>query len=182
MEQARKMEFYLTPDGDILVSETGWDPRPFAEKDNELVRYVNELIRQQYPEAFEALCKEYSAYIFNKWHYEYRIASRFIRCNFGKFDGLTFDIDDGVMHLEDVWCPQRKECPLANVVCRPKRYNLTYHEAEIARMMSEGKTYKEISERLGISHSTIKNILQRVKEKLHLQSSKDITRMFVVTL
>lgn len=178
----KKYEFYLTPNGDILVDELGVGLRPFEERDNEMVRFVNERIRTLFPEAFEALCKEYETYSANKWHYEFLIASRFIRCNFGKFDGLTYDIDGLAMHVEDVPCPQRKECRMNGTICKPKPFGLTEREAMIARMTSEGMTYKEISAKLGIEHSTIKNFLQNIKQKLKLQSSKDITKLFVIAM
>ena len=49
-------------------------------------------------------------------------------------------------------------------------------------MSVSGQTYDEISRTLGISHSTIKNIIQGVRKKLSLSSSKDIAKLLVTTL
>ena len=87
-----------------------------------------------------------------------------------------------VLHLEEVSCPIRRECPMAGIVCKPKPFGLTPRETEIARMISTGRTYEEISEALGIKRSTINNFLQKVKEKLHLGSSKDICKLFTSIL
>ena len=59
---------------------------------------------------------------------------------------------------------------------------LTARETAVAKLISSGRTYEEVSEELSIAHSTIKNILQKVKEKLKLSSSKDIAKLFVATL
>ena len=40
----------------------------------------------------------------------------------------------------------------------------------------------DISEELGISHSTIKNFLQIIRKKLKLSSSKDIAKIIIATL
>lgn len=129
------------------------------------------------------MCEEYAKSRPNRRHYDYLRAHRFIRCNFGKFDGLTWDIEGEVLHLEDTSCPLKwgGECPMLGVICRPKPFGLTSREAEVATMASSGNTYDEISEELGIAHSTIKNILQKVKCKLNLGSSKDIAKLFIAT-
>ena len=86
------------------------------------------------------------------------------------------------MHVEEVQCPIKRECPMKGVICKPKPFGLSEREALIARMMSSGMTYEEISAQLGIKHSTIKNFIQRAKEKLGLSSSKDIAKIVVATL
>ena len=178
----RKIEFYVSPDGKVKVDESGVPfAKEYTESDRELTEYVAGLIENQYPEAYNALALEYRASRPNKQFYHLH---RFIRCNFGKFDGLTYDIEGDVLHIEDIACPLkwRNECPLKDVVCRPKPFGLTSREAEVAKLSSSGRTYDEISDELGISHSTIKNTIQKIKEKLHLSSSKDITKLMIATL
>jgi DNA-binding CsgD family transcriptional regulator len=181
----RKIEFYVSPDGKVKVDEDGVPiTMEYTESEVEMTEYVAGLIRNQYPEAYNALALEYKASRPNRSFYHFQIVHRFIRCNFGKFDGLTYDIDGDVLHIEDIACPLkwRNDCPLRGVVCRPKPLGLTSREAEVAKLSSTGKTYEEISDELGISHSTIKNTIQKVKEKLHLSSSKEITKLIIATL
>lgn len=181
----RKIEFYVSPDGKVKVDEEGTPiTKEFTESERELTEYVANLIKNQYPEAFNALVLEYRASKPNKSFFLYLIVHRFIRCNFGKFDGLTYDIEGNVLHIEDIACPLkwRNDCPLKDIVCRPKPFGLTTREAEVAKLSSTGRTYDEISEELGISHSTIKNTIQKIKEKLHLSSSKDIAKLMIATL
>ena len=181
----RKIEFYVSPDGKVKVDEEGIPfTKEYTEGDKELTEYVAELIRNQYPEAYNALALEYRASMPNKPFFQFLIVHRFIRCNFGKFDGLTYDIEGNVLHIEDIACPLkwRNDCPLRGVVCKPKPFGLTSRETEVAKLSSTGRTYDEISDELGISHSTIKNTIQKIKEKLHLSSSKDIAKLIIATL
>lgn len=181
----RKIEFYVSPDGKVKVDEEGIPfTKEYNEGDKELTEYVAGLIKNQYPEAYNALALEYRASMPNKHFFQFLIVHRFIRCNFGKFDGLTFDIEGGVLHIEDVACPLkwRNDCPMKGIVCKPKPFGLTSRETEIAKMSSAGYTYEEISDEIGVTHSTIKNTIQRIKEKLHLASAKDITKVIVTTL
>ena len=178
----RKIEFFITPEGRVMVEDTGKGIYEFTHKERDLCLYIRDIIKSQYPEAYEALCGLYEKSRPNIIHFDFLVVHRFIRCNFGKFDGLTYDIDDGIMHIEEVSCPVRCECQLANIICKPKPLGLSKREAEVTRMSVSGQTYDEISRTLGISHSTIKNIIQGVRKKLSLSSSKDIAKLLVTTL
>lgn len=182
MSEARKIEFYVTPDGRVMIDEIGEDLVEYTKEMRDLTVYLLEIIERWYPEAGEALSQLYRSSEPNKRYFDYLKVHRFIRCNFGKFDGLTYDVDGKVMHLEEVSCPIRRECPVCGIVCKPKPFGLTKRETEIAKMTSSGCSYDEISEELGITHSTIKNVIQKIKEKLHLATSKDITKLFCTTL
>ena len=182
MTAERKIEFYVTPDGRVMVDEVGEELVEYTKEMRDLTDYMMGIIERQYPEAAEALGQLYRESEANKRYFDYRRVHRFIRCNFGKFDGLTYDVDGMVLHLEEVSCPIRRECPMAGIVCKPKPFGLTPREAEVAKMISTGCTYEEISEALGIKPSTINNFLQKVKEKLHLGSSKDICKLFTSIL
>ncbi len=178
----RQIEFFISPEGRVMVQDQGRGFFEYTPKERDLCLYVKDIIRQQYPEAFDAVCEMYRKSEPNKPHFDFLITHRFIRCNFWKFDGLTFDIDDGIMHVEEVACPIRCECPFSGIICKPKPFGLSKREAEVARLSSSGRSYEEISETLNISHSTIKNILQKIKSKMKLSSSKDIAKFLVTTL
>lgn len=180
-----RIEFFLSPDGNIFLDEYGTpDIRKFTIREKDVIEYTISLIKRQFPEALIALEKEYERFQPNALNYRFKIVHRFIRCNFGKFDGLHYDIEDGVLHVEDVSCPLKfgKDCPLKNIICNPTPLGLSPREKEVVKMSTKGKTYDEISEELGITHSTIKNVIQNVKKKLHLSSSRDITKIIIATL
>lgn len=178
----RQIEFFITPDGRVMVEEQGRGLFEFNQNERDLCIYLRDIIATQYPEAYETSCKIYERSRLNKPYFDFLVVHRFIRCNFGKFDGLTFDVDNDIMHIEEVACPIRCECPYYQIICKPKPLGLSPREAEIARLSSAGKTYDEISKELNISHSTIKNILQIIRKKLSLKSSKDIAKILVTTL
>ncbi len=180
-----RIEFYISPDGKVMIGEAGKGiNREFTEKDIDLTEYIAALIEQQYPTAYKALELEYRASMVNKIFYRYLIVHRFIRCNFSKFDGLTYDIDEDILHIEDIPCPLkfRNDCPLRGIVCRPKPFGLSDREREVAKMSSSGKTYKEISRELGITRNTISSTIGNIKRKLHLSSSKDVNKLFSAIL
>lgn len=55
---------------------------------------------------------------------------------------------------------------------------LTAREQEILALLAKGYLYKEISERLNISMSTVSTHLQHIYEKLHVQSRTEATAKF----
>ncbi|MGP1465250.1 MAG: helix-turn-helix transcriptional regulator [Prevotella koreensis] len=180
-----KLEFYISPKGRVIVTDGNTHvTREYTEDERRLTEKLLGLIKVQYPCAYNALSSEYEKAKLNRIHYDYLRVHRFIRCNLGKFDGLKWDIEDNVLHLEDTVCPLKwgNDCKMKGIICNPTPFGLTPRETEVAKLSSFGRTYEEISEELGITHSTIKNTLQKIKEKLHLDSSKEITKLFISTL
>ena len=53
---------------------------------------------------------------------------------------------------------------------------LTEREAEILRMVGTGLSYKQIAERLVLSHRTVQNHVQNTLHKLHLHNRVDLVR------
>jgi|LakMenEpi03Aug12_release.lakeMendotaPanAssembly.Ray.scaffolds.fasta_scaffold287188_4 DNA-binding NarL/FixJ family response regulator len=52
--------------------------------------------------------------------------------------------------------------------------SLTSREQQVLELLVEGFSYKEISQRLGISTSTVGTYVQRIYEKLHVSSRREI--------
>ena len=184
MRNVERIEFYVSLNGVVMATCDTNPAREYVEADREITALMLLSIARQFPAAYETLRTAYSKYKNNKSYYDYLCVHRFIRCNFGKADQLTWDVEHGVLHIEDTICPLKwgRECPHRGIICNPTPYGLTQREMEVARLTSKGVTYKEISARLGIAHNTIKNIIQKITKKLHLKSSKDIARLFVVTI
>jgi DNA-binding NarL/FixJ family response regulator len=53
---------------------------------------------------------------------------------------------------------------------------LTERETEILRLVAKGVSYKQIAERLVISHRTVQNHVQNTLSKLHLHNRVELTR------
>ncbi|WP_197087517.1 response regulator transcription factor [Micromonospora sp. HK10] len=53
---------------------------------------------------------------------------------------------------------------------------LTERETEVLRLVAKGLSYKQIAERLGLSHRTVQNHVQNTLGKLHLHNRVELTR------
>ena len=121
------IEFYNTPDGDIMLKEVGRPARPFRESDRDIITEMLAAIRDRYPKAHAALMELYSRSTMNRWWYEYRVVHRFIRCNFGEYDQYRLDINHrGQWQFEEVHCPLRGDEPAGGCHCRGAAY-ITLH-------------------------------------------------------
>ena len=58
----------------------------------------------------------------------------------------------------------------------PDRPQLTERETEVLRMVATGMSYKQIAERLVLSHRTVQNHVQNTLRKLQLNNRVELTR------
>jgi DNA-binding NarL/FixJ family response regulator len=58
----------------------------------------------------------------------------------------------------------------------PDAPRLTERETEILRLVAKGVSYKQIAERLGLSHRTVQNHVQNTLSKLQLHNRVELTR------
>lgn len=154
----KNMEFYITPTGGIMIhAEDG--VHELTQKDRQFISQMIMRIGDFYPEALSAISKQYDCRKFNVPYYEYSIVSRFIRCNWGRFDSII-DIDQlGYFNFEEVDCPLRGsgDCKLDNIVCRPKfNSNLSEREMEVMKYYYENKSTDQISDKMCISAETVR--------------------------
>jgi DNA-binding NarL/FixJ family response regulator len=59
---------------------------------------------------------------------------------------------------------------------QPSDEQLTGRETEILKMVAKGMSYKQIAERLVISHRTVQNHVQNTLRKLHMHNRVQLTR------
>ena len=182
MENLVNIEFFKTPDGAVLYKRQGESVKELTEQDRELVGSILSLIRTRYPEAFTALSDIYSKSEKNRAWYEFRMVSRFIRCNLGDYDTQSIDIDDdGIMHFEQMKCPLMGagDCRYECVICRPKlSTGLTTRELELLPLLAEGLQSHEIADRLCISKVTVDHHRQNILLKLGKRSVTELSAWY----
>ncbi|MPM15751.1 hypothetical protein SDC9_62123 [bioreactor metagenome] len=154
----KNIEFYITPGGGVMIhGEDG--VHELTQKDRQFISQMIMRIGDFYPDALSALSKEYDCRRFNVPYYEYSIVSRFIRCNWGRFDSVV-DIDQfGYFNFEEVDCPLRGsgDCKLDSIVCRPKfNSKLSERELEVMRNYYDNLTAEQVAERMCISVETVR--------------------------
>ena len=59
---------------------------------------------------------------------------------------------------------------------RPGESQLTERETEVLKMVAKGMSYKQIAERLVLSHRTVQNHVQNTLRKLQMHNRVELTR------
>ena len=176
------IEFFKTPDGEVLYKRQGEAVRVLSERDRDLVGDILQLIRGRYPDAFCALSDIYSRSERNRPWYEYLMVSRFIRCNLGDYDTQTIDIDaDGQVHFEQMKCPLMGsgDCRWEGAICKPRlETGLTTRELELLPLFAEGLQSWEIAERMCIAKNTVDNHRRNILAKLGKHSVTELAAWY----
>jgi DNA-binding CsgD family transcriptional regulator len=174
----RQIEFYNTPEGDIMVKHVGEKATLLATGDRDVILSMLDYLYTYYTEAYKALVDLYSMRKRNRIYFEFSIVSRFIRCNFGEYDQSQCDIDrNGHFSFEEVKCPLRGtgDCPLENVVCRPKFIiSLSLRELEVYRLIVQNKKAEDIAYQLSISKHTVDRHRENIKARLGLNNIPEL--------
>lgn len=180
MSMLERVEFYNCPDGSINVKPFDAPMFVYDESCKRITQEMIVLIRDLYPSAFKALSELYTKSQRNKDYFEYRIVHRFIRCNFGEYDALTYDINAvGELNMEDVRCPLRGECLFEGLICRtPLNTELSPRETEVAKLLALGYTRQEVADELEISIFTVTRHITNIKARLHLKTTNQIIAKF----
>lgn len=175
MARALGLEFYKTPNGDVLYKRAGESVSPLSPGDS-LVEELITVIRERYPEATKALSELYSQSIKNPRYFTWQIVSRFIRCNFGEYNCQTIDVDfTGLFNFEEVSCPLRGECRWEGIICKPTlTTTLTPREVEVAKLIKAGLKTSQIAEQLFISEHTVHRHRENIKAKIQANTMADI--------
>lgn len=173
MKNFYNIEFFNTPTGEVMYHELDQPVKIFQETDRDIIEWLLDLISVRYPDAFSALSTLYSVNSRNRYYYEFRMARRFIRCNFGEFDQYHFDIDArGQFCFEEVRCPLRGECSHEGVICKPEiNTNLSPREMEVYRLIADGLQAQEIAQALSLSTYTVNRHRENIKAKINVRSA-----------
>lgn len=175
-----RIEFYTCPDGSINVKPFDKPVFVYDMSQRHITEEMIVLIRDLYPGAFAALSQLYAKSERNKDFFEYKIVHRFIRCNFGEYDALSYDISQvGTFNVEDVRCPMRGECLFEGVICKPTLQTaLTQREQEVATLLAQGLCRQEIADELSISVYTVHRHIANIKARMHFRHTQQIIAHF----
>lgn len=173
----RSMEFYNTPEGDVMIRKQGECEHALSAKDREFIAAFISILSEFYPEAYKALCDTYKKSIVNRDYYQFLIVKRFIRCNFGAFDNVQ-DVDaSGAFKFEFVSCPLKGECKHDGIICSPKfNSTLSARELEVMRLAYEGRSDEGIADSLYIALNTVNNHRKNAFRKLDVHSMPEFMR------
>ena len=172
MNEIANIEFYNTPEGDVMMKELGRPAVVLDENNRPTIECMLSVIRDRYPKAHTRLMQIYSSSTMNRWYYEFRVVHRFIRCNFGEYDQHNLDINRyGLFVFEEVKCPLRGECEHEGVICRPElNTSLTEREMEVFRLIASNYQTDDIAAELHISPCTVNRHRENIKAKIKVRN------------
>ncbi len=174
-----RIEFFTSPDGTVSYVADDLVIRTYTQSCTVITDFVVDAILDRYPSAYAALSELYRKHERNRRFFRYRIAHRFIRCNFGEFDTLRHDISGDSVNVEEVRCPLRGECQFEGVICRPRvRSCLTAREVEVVKGLAGGMRREELAVDLGIAISTLFKHIAHIKAKLRLENAAQIVKYY----
>lgn len=175
------IEFRVSPDGKVFFREKGEDEKRLTRFNKVLCNQILELISERFPGAWSRLRLMYKPRTMShadRDRANFSIVERFIRCNFGEHDLLTPDIENDILHFEEVKCPLRGICPDENLICKPQSLlRLSPAEKEVVKLYLNGFTFDEIARRLGKSPSTVKVQLHNIKKKTGAKNCREIIKV-----
>lgn len=166
------VEFRTSPNGEVYYKIEGQKEQRLTKFSKEIVEPLVTIIRNRFPECYARLALLYK-------ENASEMCGRFVRCNFGEHDLLTQDVEEDILNFEEVRCPLRGICKDENVICKPKSVaQLSETQKNIVKLYINGYTMEEIAKIMGKNRDNIKTQLLRVKGKLHVDSCRDIIKVF----
>lgn len=164
--QFEKEVWYSTLDG---------TKHKLTERSREIIRLLLSKVENCYSVADKALSKEYARFKWDIELYEFKKASRFIRCNFSAIDHVS-DIDEfGGFNFEHISCPLRGICEHEGKICSPPiDTGIGKEEMRAVKLLCKHKERVEIAEILGKSEPTIRNQINNVYTKLGINEKAQL--------
>lgn len=170
------LEFFVINDQLWVIDEDG-SHILVEESNRDIVLNLYNMIVEYWPTAHKALCNEFKTSSANVPFFQWLIVRRFYKCNFGKLETSSTDIERGSFNFERVDCPLRGECKLEGVVCNPKfNSKLTPMQLRVMEQVYYGKNVDEIASMLFISPNTVKNHIKASYYKLKVHDKSEFIR------
>ena len=170
----KDLEFYIFENELWCISSDKKNKR-ISENDTEIINEILSIVREQYPNAYNALSECYIKSSKNVPYYQYLMARRFAKCNFGNLDSTVEDINkNGKVSFEHVLCPLRGECKYEDIICNPQ-FNSSLSDAEmrVMKLVYDGNSNDDIADSLYLSPHTVKNHIKSVYRKLGIHEKSE---------
>lgn len=167
------VEFYNARKGDVIFYIEDQPQQVLKQEHRSLILWMLDIIKDKYPGAYKRGSELYANRARNIPFYEFTIVKRFIRCNFGEQDELSYDIDEkGNFCFEDVRCPLRGGfCDDEGIICKPRlSTQLTQREMQVFRLIVSGFDAAEVAGELCISTLTVNRHRENIKAKIKVRT------------
>lgn len=168
------MEFFVSGDEVWYQDESGLLP---LTEGSPVVSVIIDKIREFYPQAYASLCDCYAKSRQNASYFNFLVARRFCKCNFGNLDHTRKDMDGMVFNIERVSCPLLGECPYEGIICMPSMSTcLSKAEKRVMKLLCDGRSRQEIADELYISPNTVKRHISTSYIKTHTRNCVEFVK------
>lgn len=168
---------FFTYNNEVWVRLSDGTMKALKDSDRDVIAAILDCVSTFYPKAYAALSKEYEGCAPNQSYYRYRMAVRFIRCNFAALDDVPDFDKDMHCNFEYVNCPLRGECRNDHVICCPEfDHHLSRAELRVMALVYEGMTEDEIGEQLKLSPRTVHTHIYNANSRLGLHSKAEFIK------
>lgn len=171
-----RLEFYLY-EGELWCKDDKGGNYLVDQHRIDLVEKIYNRIKEDYPEAFQALRECYKESAPNKIYYRFIMVQRFLKCNLGQLDSMAFDFDNGIINFERMDCPIRLDCKYDGVICNPiYKTSLSASEMRVGMLWYDGLSKEEIAGMLYLSPETVNNHIRSIYRKLDIHEKADFVK------
>lgn len=171
----KSVEFFMFENAVYLKRADG-TVEEFEEKHRDDVKWLNEEVKTLYPKCAKALKEVYKKSQANIPHNQYRMVSRFCRCNFNKMDRIPDINSKGGLNLEDVDCILKGDghCPYEGIICNPE-LNTTFTTSEemVLRLLYDRMSRDDIAAELSRAPNTINNQIRSGFKRIGVKNEAD---------
>ena len=167
-------EFSMSPDGKQLMIHGENGARIYCEQDKEFTNEVFDIIKVDYPKAYDELATFFKRSAQNKEYFKFIVSRQFLCCRYGNSDNVADLDENGNFHSEYVHCAIRPACPMKCVVCESTiTTKLSEGEREVLMYLYNGYSEEAIAEKRGSKVSTATKQIYNGYAKLEVTSKGD---------
>lgn len=168
---------FFTYEGEVWYRDGVCEIKQLRETDTKVIDELLEHVATFYPKAYAALIEEYKACALNRPYCKFRMATRFIRCNFAQLDNIPDFTGARRCNFEYVQCPLRGECRCEHIICRPEfDHKLSAAEMRVLRLWYEGYAEEDIAAQLYLSQYTVHNHIRNAYQRLDIHSKSEFVK------